>query len=394
LAAICVGSASAVAAFVVACIPDLPFTANASSKDGSVEGSDGDASAIHGDSSASPEGGRCGDGVIQLARGEQCDPGTAAAPDATPNGCTADCQMACGAGVVWSRNNHCYTLSNPSDSLDVTAVQECSDVGGHLVTLASQEELNEVVQFVVAADKTNGPLWVGFEPVPGSGAGGEYNYYSLASFEPGWTSTCPGCYVHDLDAGSLPGAGACVIAPLDQAIPWKQRQCEDGGTKFRVVCEREPAGLHSEACDGGVCIDLVWTFGQKRYLFVGAAGAAAAADAETRCEAAGGTLVVLQSRDEREQLWRELSALGAPDAVWVGLSMQDGGDWIWADDAGAGAYPSPFASTSLGTGTQAYLAHAKGDVPPPPNDTLADNAQPATNALAFVCQLPVTGGGP
>lgn len=337
----------------------------------------------------SPPNPRCGDGIIQLSRGEQCDPGVTLAPDATSGACTADCKMACGdAGFVWKGNNHCYTLDpRPAGSLDEVASGYCTQIGAHIVTFASDTELGEVVTNV----NPGGPFWVGFDPFVGEAN----EYTALAQFEPGWSPTCPGCYAQTADATApLPGSPqGCVEALSEPDASWQQYPCSDAG-KIRVICEREPTGTIAERCDGGVCIDVVWTFGQKSYLFVSGSQKASAAGAEAYCQSFGGSLVVLQSRDEREQLWRELgkASVGQPGSFWIGLSNRHG-SWIWDDDAGLDAYPSPFgANPSGGNGSQAYLSWTSA-LPTPVNQTLAHDDVAATTVLDFVCQLPPTDGG-
>lgn len=370
-------AASLVAAF--SCIPDLPSNL-ASPDEASI-----DAPVEEG--TLSP---RCGDGIIQLDAGEQCDPGAGLAPDAAPDatyrGCTASCQFVC-PGFLWPKNNHCYTLdSRLAGSLDEQASVYCQDLGAnaHVVTFASDAEVSQVVSALAP-----GEFWVGLEPVLGRSSA----YTPLVLFEPGWTPTCPGCFAEAADAAApLPGNGqACVAALGDAGGAWQQYPCSDAG-KIQVVCEREPTGVLSQRCEAGVCIDLVWTHGQKSYVYVSTAQTGDVA--EQQCESLGGTLVVLQSRDEREQLWHELGHLTtAPGSVWIGLSQQ-GGDWVWADDAAADAYPSPWGDKQpAGNGSRAYLVQTL--VPPTPVDTtLGKNDVSAQNTLAFVCQVPPASVGP
>jgi hypothetical protein len=68
----------------------------------------------------------CNDGFIDLAMGEQCDPGPAAG-DAGLAGCTVDCKMQCPEGFVWPENNHCYTPSpGTAATLDMDAITRCA----------------------------------------------------------------------------------------------------------------------------------------------------------------------------------------------------------------------------------------------------------------------------
>jgi hypothetical protein len=367
------GSAIAVAvAVAVGCIPDLP------------------ADSVDAQDEAAPPPGppRCGDGIIQLGDEEQCDPGVLA-EDAAIGSCTRDCKMTCAGpptGFVWSRNNHCYTLvATQAASLDQTAVGDCTG-GSHVLTLASEQELQAVTSSMTLGAPD--AFWMGLDPVIGP----SNEYTALAFYEPGWAPTCPGCFAHDSPTVPLPGSGGCVEAFSDPDASWQQYPCSDAG-KIHVICEREPtAGVQSQKCDGGVCIDLVWTFPQKQYVYV--SQKLGGDDAEAYCEALGGTLVILQSRDEREQLWRELSRMagvGVPTDIWIGLSFVDAG-WVWGDDASLDAYPSPFGNGQpKGIGSRAYLVQSSG--PPQPLDTtLGHNDVVSTTALSFVCQLPGSPG--
>jgi hypothetical protein len=138
----------------------------------------------------------------------------------------------------------------------------------------------------------------------------------------------------------------------------------------------------------------------KRYVLV---TQPSAADAAARsCASFGGRLVVLQSRDEREQLWRQI-ALASPLVfrVWIGLSQRDGGapggtgdsSWVWDDGTEADlpdAYAPPWGDrlpVEGGTTARAYLRAYMGEI----DDTLARNDEPLAivRTMPFVCELPV-----
>jgi Lectin C-type domain len=354
------GCAAAATAVGVACIPDLPANEAEAGTDA---------------------GSRCGDGIIQLALGEQCDPG--AATSTTCAGCRVTCAPDLQA-FVWSGNNHCYWLdTHLATSLDQEAVAYCGTTA-HVVTFASEDELSAVVTHLEA-----GSFWVGLDPVdPALAQPNEYT--SLQLFEPGWSPTCSGCFAHTpTPTQPLPGATqGCVQAQSDLDASWQQSPCSDAG-KLHVVCEREPVGVLSQRCDAGVCIDLAWTFGQKQYVYV--SHAMTGDQAQQACFALGGTLVVLESRDEREQLWRELSHMpgvaNPPTETWIGLALTDAG-WAWANDAAADAYPSPWGDKQpKGNGSRAYLLQSTA--PPPLLDTtLARNDEVSLTPYPFVCQLP------
>jgi hypothetical protein len=377
-------AAAALVAF--ACIPDLP-PADASPASDASFGADTDADA---DAQPPPPPAQpfCGDGIVELDRGEQCDPGLG--PDAGNTVCSSTCLMICpgpdAGGFVWSQNNHCYSYDGTTASgLDDEATAHCQAVasGTHVVTFASEEEF----QAVVGALHPAGPFWVGLDPfsVPNE-------YTALALYEPGWAPTCPGCFAHtDASTSPLPGTTAsCVEALADAEAPWQQYPCS-AAPKIGVVCEREPVGFQSERCDAGTCIDVPYTHPQKRYVF---SSTKMGGDiAEGQCEALGGTLVVLESRDEREQIWYALKEMGGtPGSFWIGFAEQNG-VWTWANDAAADAYPSPWGNKQpTGNGSRAYLVQSL--TPPVLFDTtLAHNDENVLTPIDFVCQVPATDGG-
>jgi hypothetical protein len=352
----------------IACIPDLPP-----------------------DRPPPPTAPGCGDGYIDLARGEQCDPG-----DATTSSCSPSCRVLC-PGLVWPNNNHCYVLAATSErSLTPAGANlRCADLGGHVVTFASEDEFKEVADHFQAVDA--GVFWVGLQPSANA-------YGSLGAYEPGWGPRCSGCYAHTADASQgLPRSDAsapmtsqgCVAASTAIQVPsWTTYPC-NGAPPTRVICEREPSGVQSTECDAGLCIDLVATRGVKRYVYEVAP--AVAEDAETACRKLGGSLVVLQSRDEREQLWYELGKLQPPPfRIWIGLLLVDGGSsdggvgWVWDNGAPANApdaYPSPWGNAQPvadGATPRAYLSRD----PVTLEDTLAHNDDRTVTSLPYVCELP------
>ncbi len=376
--AACATVAGALAA-AVACIPDLPLDVDT------------------GDAEAGPPPARvCGDGIVQLDLGEQCDPGPNVPAEASVvNNCSTNtCKVQCPSGFVWDRNYHCYTFLENASSLTPQAYSDCLKEG-HVVTFASEEELEAVVAPDAGGRIQGLAFWVGFNSSP-------LQYSSYAAFEPGWSPSCPGCFAHTTDASApLPGAptgdSVCVAGTKDLDASWQQVPCADGG-KIRAVCEREPSGVLSYRCAAGVCFDLPWTFqpeggpGTKHYVYVDRFRKAD--EAEQACVDGGGTLVVLQSRDEREQLWHALAnmspaiPIAVPDSIWIGLSEGDAG-WVWDDEAGIDAYATPWASAPLADGgTRANLSQVAASVQPIDN-TLARNDQDPSTTLPFVCQIVV-----
>jgi hypothetical protein len=297
------------------------------------------------------------------------------------------------------------------------ATKECSQAGGYVVTFASDEEFTFVASHVDA-----GAFWVGLH-----GNGNLNHYNPSAASEPGWATSCSGCYAHTanptmaLPKGDAGGSGQaiCVEAFSDPAKSWVQIPCTGVNPPPYVVCEFEPAGRQSRQCGAAVCIDLVWTYGKKSYVY--SAQPTTADEAEQACDqlGPGGRLVVFQSRDEREQLWKQLERVGMPPAIWIGLSQigpsdggmpdaADAGDagdagtirptgWLWDDDAAPDAHPSPWAESEPRTSGAGLTSRAYGwkeGIPVGSDDTLARNDALALDAtLPYVCEIAVGDGG-
>jgi hypothetical protein len=392
-----------------ACVPDLP-------PDGSIASSTGSGGSGSGSSSGGDDGGGtssssgaippgCGDGYIDLAAGEQCDPGT---QGSGVSGCNPNCTIQCSAdaGFLWPKNNHCYELAGTATSLYIGADRNvCAPLAGapHVATFASEEEFR-----AVAASVKAGWFWVGLlEPMNNN------DYVSYGEFEPGWSMQCSGCYAHtaDLTMGlpksTVVGTGGdyCVQASSDlKQNSWQMVPCGGLNAGLPVVCEREPVGNQWRACDAGTCIELVWTHGAKSYVY--SAFSVTADQAEAACRGMGGSLVVLRSRDEREQLWKELGKLtsGVPPKIWIGLSetVVDAGAsdatpadgaatsvWRWDDDASDDAYASPWGwdqpKTTANRSSRAYLMNEQ---PAASDNTLARTDGPMPAALPYVCEVP------
>ena len=395
------GVAGGAIASVASCIPDLPTASRAS-----------DAGVL-----AAPAG-YCGDGYIDPAAGEECDPGVTPG-DAGIAGCTANCKIDCSGGWIWDKNLHCYQVVGTAWSVQNgafgyrSAVDLCQGRGlsnAHVVTFASDDEFQKVTAALDA-----GTFWVGLKL-------GSPGYTSFAPNEPGWSTSCSGCYARTmgpdaglapyLDGSTPPDAGpvACVAASSQPGQPWEQYPCEvtpnpRRATPLDVICEFEPVGRRSMPCEAGTCIDLVATHGSKRYVYQEKLASAESAEAACSALGANAHLVVLQSSDEREQLWRELSqVLSQPRAVWIGLAQVQVGTtrrpqtaWQWDDGQPVQTYPSEwgdlqpipsrFANFAYATTTtRAYLQHPSLA---PYDDTLAHNDNVSVSPMAYVCEIPV-----
>lgn len=381
--------AAGTAIVAAACIADLPPDVS-----------------LRPDAGGSANASFCGDGYIDIEAGEQCDPGLGAGPSAVTE-CSPSCRVQCPSGHVGSSNNYCYQLAGNTASL-AEARTRCDTLSreDNVVTFASEAEFSELAAWVHGTEA--GPLWVGLLQ-------GTFSHFPIPEFEPGWAPTCSGCYAHTSEAGARlplfidagtdgapPPTQACVVAFSDTSTyaSWYQMACGQGVSRIHAVCKRKPVGMHSRPCEAGVCIELVKTHGKKRYIFQ--SSPVTADEARSQCQALGGRLMVLESSEEREQLWHELSLFMVPPArLWIGLAQSagdaDGGDagvstWAWDDGTpaeGPDAYVPPWGDgqpTDAGSSPRAYLSYD----PLALDNTLARNAGRLPSP--FVCQFPA--GGP
>jgi hypothetical protein len=118
----------------------------------------------------------------------------------------------------------------------------------------------------------------------------------------------------------------------------------------------------------------------------------------------GGRLLVLESREEREQLWRELSRLTlSQPRLWIGLSpvgvstVDAGGDggaafWVWDDGTrtdAPDAHPLPWGIGEPAMTSRALLTY---ETQRPIDNTLAETDDTAV-ALPYVCQIATPDAG-
>lgn len=308
----------------------------------------------------------CGDGIIATLddggdAGESCDPGG----DAAVKGC-ASCQIQC-EGKLDPRSGHCYFAVAPTTTYN-EAVRACKDELAHVVTFGSVEEVG-LVEAVAPGDEG---YWVGL--VRSQTLRGAYEAnrpeepglaYPLATDNAG-AGPCEGCFGIGTDAGVMPFADgvdasdptldtSCVAA---RGAGWFRVPCS-GSAALRTVCEREPEGKRAQDCNGGFCFTVPATLGAKTYLVIVSASGPETA-AQTCSDLDGGSLVVLESRQEREQLAHEIYARN-PDKVeqlWIGLT-ENGGVWSWADGVVAsagGERPLPWGNAQPeGGGGRAFM---------------------------------------
>ena len=308
--------------------------------------------------------GFCGDGVIDFDGGEQCDPADGGLP-----GCTSKCTIACeDGGFVDDASNHCYfEMGSKAKVEDGTLA--CENAGGHLVTFVSDAEFARVFAWKASS------FWVGLQL---SGTANAYTPPPNVN-EPGWALRCPGCFArYDPSIGAFPklrdgGAAVCVAAGTIATDPWFAIACDLGVIPVPVVCEREPVGTTAHSCIGGTCLAVRFTSGTSRYQYF--PGPVLAQEAADSCKKLGGTLVVFETREEREQIARELGAVlqksvPTPE-FWIGLSHTNAG-WLWANG-------TPLQATPL----------EWGDRQPKPADDRVDAGAWISLSSAYDTQLAV-----
>ena len=335
----------------------------------------------------------CGDGIIATLSdggdsGESCDPGA----DGSATGCSR-CQIAC-EGYRDPESDHCYFPRGNAGTFG-EAVSACSLQRAHLVTIGSAAELESVRR----AASDDGGYWIGLSrenrlrgayastrteepgfPYPGAG-------------DPSAIGPCDGCFGVGADAGLFPvmegGTSAAAECIASQGGRWLQVSCNLGPRP--VVCEREPLGSRAVAEPQGFSLVLPKTGGAKTYLVV-----VSSADPATAALACGfikgGSLVVLDSREEREQLAHELINRKPSELqeLWIGLSTTDAGAWVWEDglpaDGVAGARPLPWGNAQPPTGA---IGRAFMRVSTLTYDTQLAFADDGGAPRLFICQLPV-----
>ncbi len=346
----------------------------------------------------------CGDGVIDYDggdAGEECDPGEGG----PPVGCTRGCLVDCVGGYRDPQTNHCYQLAGGATSYK-DALDACQRINAHVVTYTSEEERRRVSDALLGPGDA-GFYWVGIAQDPTALA-----YTAAVELEPGWAQgnppPCDGCFAHvgpkdnqipkKLDAGG--GPFACV-GDVRDAATWFQLPAELPKQlgRFSVVCEREPSGASHELCNGGTCVVVRPTAGQKRYLVPPLA--ASASSAEDFCRGLGpqGRLVVLASHEEREALLKEVARAldeqgNDAGAVWIGLSRglaADGGpsgvpdaSWVWDNGASVTDLPTVWGDKEPAASDASARAYAVLD--PRSYDVELAHADTPSTMRPFVCE--------
>jgi hypothetical protein len=266
--------------------------------------------------------------------------------------------------------------------------------GGHVVTFASDEEF-EAVTGALGSSDDGGPywFWVGMRAHLLGLGDNHYDAVIVPRYEPGWSPDCSGCYARatgdggDFAHNDAGNGGDCVRSRAAPSVPYWEKYACLGAPKMRVICEHEPEEAQLIPTTQGLfSFDLVSTYGKKSYVYDDLMPMTEA-NAEATCVTLGGTLVVLESPEEREQLWKQLSLTSATH-VWIGLATTDGG-WAWGDEAGADpdAYPSVWAIGEPADGgtRRAYLALTDQH---PVDTTLAHTEPLGPPNPGVVCQLP------
>lgn len=374
-----VGASAAVLAALGACLPTLaPIGAADAAADAEITLFSG-----------------CGDGFIETLddggdAGESCDPG-----DASVIGCES-CRFVCSGAI--DEVGHCYFVVEDTTDFGVASTA-CAVENAHVVTLASQREAAFVSALV-----DGGAHWVGLSRA--SDLKGE-PYAASEVQEPGWPRSiekCSGCFAVGADAatnafGLHPDARDAAASDLNCVVAedgrWLATTCS--GPPKKTICEREPVGQRQFFCGGAYCTNIAATAGRKRYVISidEATAEEAAEECRLRYASENGKLVVFETREEREQLVREILTRFSPTAqtpftFWIGLSAPtDGGPWAWDDGVvdGTTAPARPFewgaSEPATSSGSRAFIyvtARARVD------QQLAYADDAGTTKRGYVCQ--------
>jgi Lectin C-type domain len=335
----------------------------------------------------------CGDQLIATLddggdAGESCDPGKPNDIDAQAQGCQA-CQITC-EGKLDPATGHCYFAAGGGDLTYSDARTRCKNANAHVVTFASSAEVAFVENGVANA---GAGYWVGLS----RNSTLNRNYASDVR-EPGFAyppqGPCTGCF------GS--GANDAGVFPFDDGDPSSECLVSRGGSWFQVgcnktratICEREPVGIRDQGgCIGAICFTLPSTAGTKTYL-VTISGADPDVAAQTCASLDGGSLVIFESAEEREQLANEIFVRDptAPEqTLWIGLA-QDGGAWVWDDGVPAvpgGSRPLPWGDRQpelTAPGPRAFMRLAAAGTAYDTQLAYADDGGRAPRL--YVCQRP------
>ncbi len=331
-------------------------------------------------------GNYCGDGILTVGQydagifyssGEQCDPNTGnnddagVKGDAGVTGCSATCRVECDGGVVNPSTNHCYFELPSATSLNdgtSSAQARCHDLSAHVVTFADDDERNFVLsEFSRSYGRGDAAtFWMGISYDPDSLAYIPVNAFPPLN-EPGWSSACSGCYAPSNVDGAIPkiltDAGGNCILDIGK-LGWSLFGCATSAkAPIPVICEREPVGDVWSQCNSGLCASIPETAGKKRYSYSPISTTADLASSACINDLAG-SLVVFDSREERETLLRALIAhfpvdpingeSAAPTSVWIGYSIgADAGAFGWDDEAGLDASPWGDNEPNVEAGTPA-----------------------------------------
>jgi hypothetical protein len=300
---------------------------------------------------AAPPSSACGDGYIDPDAGETCDPGDAGRSSPSCPLCRMTCVNGAQTSFLDPASNHCYFVVPGDQSLSIDASAEaCEAAGAHLVRIVSDQEMA-----TVAKGSSFDGYWIGLRKALFSP---QYPP-DEPTIEPGWASTCPGCYARIEDAS----AGVdCLTGSKTADAAWSHTACTTLKNPGKVtLCEQEPPGHRTAPCMGDkVCFSVAATLGgpprAKRYVFV--PSVLGYADAVSACASVGASVVAFDSREEREQVVAEVEPM-AHD-FWVALVL-DQGHWGWDSALDAGEVwgdgePVP------GNGPHAYVRIEKGAV--------------------------------
>lgn len=284
----------------------------------------------------------CGDGIVQAARGEECEntDGAAADPKVDTDGCTSACKLdICGDGVMFDGVEECDdgNLSNTDDCLVTCLKATCGDSFVHLTTTTSGDDQVALEECDDANDDStdncttackkpacgDGFVWTGFEQCD-DGNASNTDACPASCLLP----TCGDGFVdpatEECDDGNLITTDGCLPTCKDATcgdgiVEEGVEECDDGnliagdfcGPTCKKECFGESSGFFEGRCYMYFPGPLPW--------------------GQANCNAFKSHLVTIESAAENTYV-KELVPADQTDA-WIGLTDQTvESAWFWQLD--------------------------------------------------------------
>ena len=248
----------------------------------------------------------------------------------------------CGQGVQWTEEGggegHWYAGFQCGSCTSVTAEAMATQMGGHLVSISSQEEA-EWLRENVASDPD---LWSNTREGPWIGAvnlGKEWEWLdgSEWSYENWWTDNPDNGVPADVSLWELNQGGLWQDHPYGQEhyssfiVEWSADCNGDGLVDYGQILE----GQHLDCNDNGIIDECEFDVWQGHWYAGFQCGSCTSVTAEAMATQMGGHLVSISSQEEAE--WLRENVASDPDlwsntreGPWIG-AVNLGKEWEWLD---------------------------------------------------------------